>query len=122
MNYVRRNESFRYTFYKPIKGQFQLARINGKHVESKTGEMNIIDLSVKGMKMSTDLDIPIRGKEIEVMLNFTIMSAGIYIPGKLLWQKAYAGQFLYGIQMDSNDTLQEQIIQDLKAYSKQLNV
>ena len=61
-----RQEPLRYTFAKPLKGDFTII-IHDPHNQTgqKTGsgKLEVIDLSPGGMRFSTDLDLPLNEKD-----------------------------------------------------------
>ena len=71
MNYKRKSP-FRYTFSEPITVYFKIVNINGKRIETSEGTASMIDLSPKGMKLKSSLDLQnINHKTIFLSIRFT---------------------------------------------------
>ncbi|TJY41940.1 PilZ domain-containing protein [Cohnella pontilimi] len=120
MHFSRREEAFRYEFREPLKGEFQITKMNGKMIESHFGDMEIIDVSLHGAKIFTDYDFHISGNEIELTLHFRIMSIEFSIHGILTHQEPHAGGFVCGIHLSTDDAIRQQLIDELKAYAWKL--
>lgn len=117
MSFSRREEAFRYNFAEPLGGTFQITKIDGVGVESKIGELKILDISLHGAKISTQYDFHIEWKNIELTLQFQVMSISFSIPGILVHHERNIEDDQYGIHLKTDDTIQDQMINELKAYA-----
>lgn len=113
----KRNEPFRYEFGMPIKVNFYISRINGKTTASSEGEGRVLDISPKGLRLQTSLDIPAK-QEVELTMHLTIGSRDIVLIGNIVWQKKVYPSFQYGVEMIS-DAFGGQIVFALKELQKQ---
>lgn len=117
MHYVSRKEPFRYSFLEPLTGKFQITKINGREVESKFGELNILEISWNGVKISTEYQYQIDGNEIELTLHFKIMSFDFSISGIVIHQKHYGREIVYGVKLKTDENIRKEITDELKAYA-----
>jgi hypothetical protein len=118
MHYYKRQESFRYTFYPPIKGTFQIVKKDGQPLDMKPGAAEIIDLSPNGLRLSSDLHIPIRGAKLEVIVTFTLNETPLSLYGSFVWKKPISTSFHYGVECTNSFDTQEMIIREIKQYIK----
>ena len=116
MNYKRKSP-FRYTFSEPITVYFKIVNINGKRIESSEGTATMIDLSPKGMKLKSSLDLQnINHKTILLSIRFTIDTIEQIVLGRIVWKKQGAGFYHYGIELLVDDAVSQTIIEELKLY------
>ncbi|CAM3363161.1 PilZ domain-containing protein [Marinicrinis lubricantis] len=120
MNYSRREESFRYTFHQPLPGTFHMTRIDGEVMISSEGKLQILDMSLNGMKMASSLNIPAGRHEVHLAVSCQIASELLELEGTILWQESYAGEYLYGVQFQQDEKVREQLLQELKRYARDL--
>jgi hypothetical protein len=118
MHYKRRQESFRYTFTPPIKGTFQIVKRDGQPLDMKPGAAEIMDLSPNGLRLSSDLHIPVRGAKLEVIVTFTLNEAPLSLYGSFIWKNPFVTSFHYGIECTNSEDTKEMIIREIKQYIK----
>lgn len=112
----KRNEGFRLIFNEPIPATFIILKINGNDVKSKKGEIQILDMSLKGTKIQTKFKLPIPHTRIE--MEFVICDEPMHLVGELVWEKQRNQEFIYGVIFDdSAKLLQPQLLQQLKKYA-----
>ena len=115
--HYKRKSPFRYTFSEPITVYFKLVNINGKRIESSEGTASMIDLSPKGMKLKTSLDLQnINHKTILLSIRFTIDTIEQIVLGRIVWKKQGVGFYHYGIELLVDDAVSQTIIEELKLY------
>ena len=115
--YYKRKSPFRYTFSEPIPIYFKIVNINGKRIESSEGTATMIDLSPKGMKLKSSLDLKdINHKTIILSIRFTIDTDEQIVLGRIVWKKRRAGFYHYGIELLVDDAVSQTIIEELKVY------
>ena len=68
--HFKREEPFRFLFETPIVGTFSIAKYDNKEIDSKPGPLSVIDLSPKGIKIITPLDLPIFSHQIQLKSAF----------------------------------------------------
>ena len=113
-----RHEAFRYDFSPPLQCQFNLALENDSNAVSHFGNAEIHNISPHGLMFKTDLRIPIDWDMIRVGIKFTLLEAEIMVSGHLRWKKVHAMGFMYGVHLDNDDKMQEEIITQLKKFSR----
>ncbi|TSI07394.1 PilZ domain-containing protein [Lysinibacillus sp. BW-2-10] len=111
----KRNEGFRLIFNQPIPATFIILKISGKDVKSKKGEIQILDMSLKGAKIQTKFKLPTPNTRIE--MEFVIYDKPMHLVGELVWEKQSNQEFIYGMVFDSSMLLQQQLLQELKKYA-----
>ncbi|RLQ97089.1 PilZ domain-containing protein [Falsibacillus albus] len=115
----KRKEPFRYSFTSPIQGSFRLFIEKDKElIETKEGNMEIIDLSPKGIKFRSKLNIPVERTDLHLHITFVINEKAIEFVGKLKWKRQSATDFIYGVSSFGDDNLAEDIVRELKSFSK----
>lgn len=120
MNY-KRKAPFRYTFSEPIPVYFKIVNINGKRIESSEGSAKMVDLSPKGMKLKSSLDLKdINYKAIILSIRFTIGTDEQIVLGRIVWKKGMAGFYHYGVELLADDAMSQTIIDQLKLYVRNL--
>lgn len=120
MRYSNRDEPFRYTFPESLKGKFQITKVDGSATDSSLGEMEILDISWRGAKIATTFDFRIDEYDVELTLQFQIISAEFSIPGRIVHQETGADPYLYGIHLDTDEAVREQLTKELKAFAWKL--
>ncbi|GIQ69805.1 PilZ domain-containing protein [Xylanibacillus composti] len=118
MNLSRRNEAFRYEFEEPLAGKFRLIEVDGKKIESRMGEMEVRDISPRGLKITTSLDLPVAEKKINGLFYINFAAAEYAIPGRFVWRKPRVSQYQYGIYLQCDDAMKKTLLSGLKAYVK----
>jgi hypothetical protein len=115
----KREEAFRFQFEKDISAHFSIAEVNGIAVNTHEGDARLVDLSPNGIKLESDLDIPIKGDDqVKISVRFNINESEFILGGKLIWVKKIENGFFYGIQLDVEENLHVEIIKELKDFSK----
>ncbi len=114
----KREEGFRYAFEVPLEATFQIIKINDEHIESKTGKAFIYDISPRGLKLSTELDLYYKKNQIEVRTTFTLQSEHT-VTGEIVCQdENYREGYFYGIDLHISDDSSSSIVHELKHYVK----
>lgn len=119
----KRNESFRYTFGQPLPALFSIIRFNGREINSSPGEAEIIDISPEGIRLSSELSIPdISSNEVVLSIEFILNENEFIVDGKIVWQKKWNTSTIYGINLIVEEPQKNEIIEQLKIFSKQQQV
>ncbi|SDC05207.1 PilZ domain-containing protein [Pelagirhabdus alkalitolerans] len=120
MQYKRR-EPFRYEFLDPIKGSFSLLlnQEDQKNLsKTDTGSMEILDISPRGMKFKSALNIPINKKAFLVEAYFNLENVDLNMLGKIAWKKELEGMYYYGLEGFEDDEREQHITNAVKEISK----
>ncbi|WP_433745037.1 PilZ domain-containing protein [Falsibacillus pallidus] len=124
MNDIRfqREEAFRYVFPQPLDAHFTIIEINGRPVSSSEGAAKLIDLSPSGMKLSTNLHIPVsHSQKVKLGIRFEINEHKYTIVSEMVWEEPRAGAYYYGIHFLADEPLQQEIINELKLYARTIH-
>lgn len=116
----KREEYFRFSFNTPIPGFFTITKMNGLSGKSKKGPLLILDLSPKGIKFQSRLDLP-DTEDLNLSLSFTLNTKEIILPGKIVWKKKISNDFHYGFTVTEEleiEDITKEIISELKAFRK----
>lgn len=115
----QRNEAFRYTFDEPIDALFEITKIDDDIVSTSEGKAKIFDISPTGIKLNTHLKIPKTDhKSIELSISFKINDKEIDVTGVIVWMQINHSSVDYGIDLNIDESTKQQIIDQLKIYSK----
>ena len=110
----KRNEYFRYTFGKPLKGEFRIVVEDGQGGESSPGDCQLIDISPGGAKLFAKFNIPIEHGSVRLRIKFTLLEEPIEVSGVIVWRKPYSGGYMYGYDFDEDARLEQVIVEELK--------
>lgn len=113
----RRHEIIRYTFPEPRPATYQIVKVGGKAIHSSVGEGAIIDMSPGGMKLSTTVHISLE-QTIQFQIQTTIANVHLSIMANGVWGKKVGKNYHYGL--DFLDNYNEEVVQALKAFRKQM--
>lgn len=115
--HYKRKEAFRYQFLAPIKGRFSILLNNQdqeKLERTIAGELEVIDLSPKGMRFATKLNLPMNKKAFLIEVTFLLEQQEITMLGKITWKKQERDFFYYGLLGFEDDEREQLIIQSVK--------
>ncbi|BAU29668.1 PilZ domain-containing protein [Aneurinibacillus soli] len=115
----KRQEGFRLAFPDGLAGTFRILRLEEKNVNSREGDALIHDISPKGAKFSTALDLPLYRGELEVSLHFTLYHEPFDIRGILKWQQEKMGRQVYGMTFLADSYRESELLSELKEYHKE---
>lgn len=118
--YSNRKEGFRYEFGSPLPCSFDVIAIDGVPTEGSSGDAQLINISPHGMKIRFALDIPLAEKRIDVKITFQLLHEHFTVLGKLVWQKRDYPHYTYGVYLEVDETMERNIIEELKRYTKHL--
>ncbi|WP_413378389.1 PilZ domain-containing protein [Alkalihalobacillus sp. 1P02AB] len=109
----KRNEGFRLLFKEPLVGTMSIKSIQGIGVESNTGAIQIIDMSLKGMKIISELQLPVA---TEILLKFMILDQPFRLRGELIWRKDRQQSCMYGVEFEPHSYSEKELLDALKKY------
>ena len=117
----KRHESFRYTFGQPIPALFKIISINGREVNSAPGKAAIVDISPEGIRMTSELNIPdIKSNHPILSISFSINEQSFNLNGSIMWEKEWKNTTEYGINLLVEESVKNDIVGELKIYSKNM--
>lgn len=112
-----RDEPFRFTFTPPISGFFSITRLRGVNGLSRKGQMELLDISPRGVKFQSILDIP-KSIEMELVLTFSINEEKFMRSGNIVWKQEWSKNHTYGFIFHDDLIVNKRIIEELKKYNK----
>lgn len=119
--HYKRKEPFRYQFLEPLDGSFilMLNHDDDKRVlRTERGELKVIDISPRGIRFMSSLNIPVDKKDFLVEASFKLNDDAIIMLGKVAWKEKIKESYFYGIE-GFPDPEREQVITDaVKSYNK----
>lgn len=113
-----RHEAFRYDFSQPLHCQFNIELEGQPDSASNFGDAEILNISPHGLKFKSTLNIPKGWDLIRVNVNFTLMDTEFLVSGHFRWVEFASGSYIYGIHLENENVLQEEIITQLKKFSR----
>lgn len=117
----KRDEAFRYSFAEPLPVHFQIVMVDDHAVTSTEGDAIMLDLSLEGAKLSTELDLHKRDHEfIRLGLFFTLYGKNFDLLGDVVWEKHLGRQKQYGIHLLVDDEEKQRLLIALKQFVKDL--
>ena len=110
----KRKESFRHTLLHPIDFECVVRHPEMDIAVQANGK--ILDISPQGLNISLLQPLPEEVDACRLSLDFKIFDRIIRSEGEIVWKKSMAGEeYRYGVKLIQNETVQEMIIEDLKA-------
>lgn len=116
-----RDEPFRFTFTPPISGFFSITRLRGVNGQSRKGQMELLDISPRGVKFQSILDIP-KSTDMELVLTFSINEEEFIRSGNIVWKQEGYKKHTYGFIFHDDPIVNKRIIEELKKYNKSKKV
>ncbi|QOR68178.1 PilZ domain-containing protein [Cytobacillus suaedae] len=110
----KRNEGFRLTFENPVPGTFIILMMQGKSAGANKGTLTIIDMSLKGAKVFSTLQLPTPNTQIKI--ETTITDQPLSIEGELIWSRKSSTGYTYGVLFDIHSYSEQKLLSELKTY------
>lgn len=116
--FFKRTEGFRYKFEEPLQTTFTIVE-NGQAVKDEAAIGGIIDISPKGIKMFSSVDVG-AGKAIcpQLEIRFIIDTLTIVAYGEVMWNRPYMKGKQYGIYFHDQPLVESLIVEELKTRRK----
>lgn len=116
----KREESFRFSFGKPMLAFFTIDEINGNAVETSEGTAKLIDVSPNGLKLCTSLDIPFSHQNpSKVSIRFLLIEIEYKLHGEIVWKDKHDENYFYGIHFSIEENMQQKLISDIKKCARE---
>lgn len=115
-----RAESFRYTFDTPLDALFKIINIDGRTVSTSPGKAKVVNISPAGMKINSSLNLRKENNSIQLQISFKINNESFDLIGGVVWKRHRGYSYDYGIDLMVDDNTQNQLIQELKSYSREI--
>lgn len=110
----KRQEGFRLAFKEPIEATFILLTVQGEKVTSKKGTAKLLDMSLKGAKMSSKLELPTT--DLKLRIEFELNEEKLDIDCGIVWRRLGFKEYLYGLTFDSDSYEEAKLLAELKGY------
>ncbi|KOS66687.1 flagellar biosynthesis protein FliS [Lysinibacillus contaminans] len=116
--FFKRTEGFRYKFEEPLQTTFTIVE-NGRAVKDEAAIGGILDISPKGIKMFSTVDLN-AGKALspQLEIRFIIDSQIIVAYGEVMWSRPYMNGKQYGIFFNNQVLIEGLIVEELKIRRK----
>lgn len=111
----RRQETLRYTFGDPRPATFKIIKIGNRIVSTSAGNGLVLDISPGGMKLSTEVNIPLNMK-VQLYVQTTIAEIPLSFTADVMWSAEVDGEYHYGLSFIED--VGEVVVQALKKYRK----
>ena len=114
----KRSEGFRYAFGEPVQATFKILE-NDEALNKEVSICEILDISPKGIKMYTRVDLH-AGRAIcpPLEIRFILDTKIIEVRGEVMWSKPYIKGKQYGIFFNNQPLQEELIVDELKIRRK----
>lgn len=97
---VERRGYYRHEFPHAVVGKLTVAQVGEKKVSLGYSKMLIRDISLGGMKIKSDLNLPIRDS-VKYKFIFTLLGEPFELIGQLRWKEKARGEtYFYGIEFE----------------------
>ena len=116
----KRTEGFRFAFSEPIDANFVIL-IDGKpeNSEGKKYPCEIVDISPRGMKMFSHVEIGEHNNQlVKLEVHFILDEFLIKAVGEIVWTKVFGERIQYGIIFENQSRVEELIVSELKLRRK----
>lgn len=113
----KRHEAFRYEFGVPLEAELSLVKMENKEIHTNPGMILIHDISPEGMKIISQLDIPLEPK-FTLKITLTLIEK-ISLLAEIAWKKECGNGYMYGLKLQVDANEKTTIVKNLKDYVKQ---
>ena len=115
-----RKESFRHEFERRVDAQYKLVMGEaGKETFTQDAFCHLVDLSPSGTKIEMSQSLPTEAQLIKIELNFVLYAKPISVQGEVKWKRIRNGEFVYGVDLDTDEIMEALIISELKLRRRQ---
>ena len=115
-----RTESFRHVFERRVEVQYKLVMgEEERETFSQSDLCYLVDLSPSGARIGMSENLPTESQLIRIELNFVLYAKPISVQGEVKWRRVQNGEFVYGVDLDTDDVMEALIISELKLRRRQ---
>jgi len=108
----KRQEGFRYKFDEPIKMTFAIYE-NGKVNQTQTAMADLLDISPRGLKMFTEVDLGVNPPPLD--LRFVLDTIEVRAYGEIIWSRPFGNGKQYGVNFNNQGSVEDLIVDELKS-------
>ena len=111
----KRQEGFRFKFKEPIQITFAIYE-NGKVNHGQTAMADLLDISPRGLKMFTEVDLGINPPPLDI--HFVLDTQEVRAYGEVIWSRPFGNGKQYGIYINNQAPVEDLIVEELKLRRK----
>lgn len=111
----KRQEGFRFKFEEPIQITFAMYE-NGKVNHGQTAMADLLDISPRGLKMFTEVDLGVNPPPLD--LHFVLDTREVRAYGDVIWSRPFGNGKQYGINFNDQGPVEDLIVEELKLRRK----
>lgn len=111
----KRQEGFRFKFEEPIQITFAMYE-NGKVNHGQTAMADLLDISPRGLKMFTEVDLGVNPPPLD--LHFVLDTREVRAYGDVIWSRPFGNGKQYGIHFTDQGPVEDLIVEELKLRRK----
>lgn len=111
----KRQEGFRFKFEEPIQITFAMYE-NGKVNHGQTAMADLLDISPRGLKMFTEVDLGINPPPLDI--HFVLDTQEVQAYGDVIWSRPFGNGKQYGIHFNDQGPVEDLIVEELKLRRK----
>ena len=108
----KRQEGFRFKFDEPIQMKFAIYE-NGKVNQAQTAMADLLDISPRGMKMFTEVDLGVNPPPLD--LRFVLDTIEVRAYGEIIWSRPFGNGKQYGVNFNNQGAVEDLIVDELKS-------
>lgn len=117
----RREEGFRYVVEDSVEITGTLVSTN-KELHDKPWTGRILDISPRGLKIQTDLELlSSEILQVKFTVAFIINEEVLTGVADIRWSRKYANELQYGLYFDEQAELEEKVVEELKLWIRTKN-
>ncbi|KOY82384.1 PilZ domain-containing protein [Lysinibacillus sp. FSL H8-0500] len=111
----KRKEGFRFKFEEPLPITFAIYE-NGRVNHERTSMGELLDISPRGLKMFTKVDLGMNPPPLEI--RFVLDSREVRAYGEIMWSRPFGNGKQYGVFFNQQGAVEDLIIEELKLRRK----
>ncbi len=107
----KRQEGFRFKFEEPVQITFAVYE-NGKVNHGQTAMAELLDISPRGLKMYTEVDLGVNPPPLDI--HFVLDTQEVRAYGEVIWSRPFGSGKQYGVYFNDQGRVEELIVDELK--------
>ncbi|MFJ7921388.1 PilZ domain-containing protein [Lysinibacillus fusiformis] len=111
----KRQEGFRFKFEEPVQITFAVYE-NGRVNHGQTAMAELLDISPRGLKMYTEVDLGVNPPPLDV--HFVLDTQEVRAYGEVIWSRPFGSGKQYGVYFNDQGRVEELIVDELKLRRK----
>ncbi|WP_155591989.1 PilZ domain-containing protein [Lysinibacillus cavernae] len=111
----KRQEGFRFKFEEPVQITFAIYE-NGKVNHGQTAMADLLDISPRGLKMFTEVDLGVNPPPLDI--HFVLDTQEVRAYGEVIWSRPFGNGKQYGVYFNDQGRVEDLIVEELKLRRK----